>query len=141
MILEVPYKSAKITKRSEDSTGDTFSKDQEIWQDQEIWRNHEVLRIEAKPPFCKDGLQSLLGHLDYIRRFISILAEKVQVFTDLLKLKQEGQFRREQRHQEAFEEIRRYLTIPPVLMPPSKGRPPLFDKRQQEVDTGKQSWF
>ena len=42
---------------------------------------------EAVPPITKIELQSLLGKINFIRRFISNLSEKVLPFSPLLKLK------------------------------------------------------
>ena len=42
---------------------------------------------EAVPPTTKIELQSLLGKINFIRRFISNLSEKVLPFSPLLKLK------------------------------------------------------
>ena len=63
-----------------------------------------------------------MGQLNFLRRFISNLAGKVKVFSELLKLKEEEEFRWEPRHQKAFEAIKLYLTRPPVLTPPIKGK-------------------
>ena len=42
---------------------------------------------EAIPPTTKTELQSLLGKINFIRRFISNLSERVLPFSPLLKLK------------------------------------------------------
>ena len=42
---------------------------------------------EAVPPTTKTELQSLLGKINFIRKFISNLLEKVIPFSPLLKLK------------------------------------------------------
>ena len=42
---------------------------------------------EAVPPTTKTELQSLLGKINFIRRFISNLSERVLSFSPLLKLK------------------------------------------------------
>lgn len=44
------------------------------------------------------------------------------MFSALLKLKGSEEFVWEERHQEAFEAIKRNLARPPVLMPPRKGK-------------------
>ena len=46
--------------------------------------------------------------------------EKIKVFSPLLRLKDEVEFQWEKEHQEAFNDIKRYLTNPPVLVPPLK---------------------
>ncbi|CAL8088674.1 unnamed protein product [Prunus armeniaca] len=65
--------------------------------------------IEALPPWNKKELQSLLGKINFLRRFISNSAGKIQPFSSLLRLKQEHTFKWEEQHQQAFEEIKHYL--------------------------------
>ena len=48
---------------------------------------------EAVPPTTKIELQSLLGKINLIRRFISNLSEKVLPFSPLLKLKNDQEFK------------------------------------------------
>ncbi|GKV20231.1 hypothetical protein SLEP1_g30388 [Rubroshorea leprosula] len=48
---------------------------------------------------------------------------KTRVFSLLLKLKSEAYFKWERHHQTAFEEIKHYLSKPPVLVPPLRGKP------------------
>jgi len=70
-------------------------------------------------PTNKTELQSLIG---MVRRFISNLSGKIRAFSPLLKLKADQKFvwRREQ--QLALDEIKNYLTNPPVLIPPQQGK-------------------
>ncbi|XP_050207365.1 uncharacterized protein LOC126656791 [Mercurialis annua] len=89
----------------------------------EVDQNKTKAIREAKPPRNKTELQRFLGQVNYLRRFISNLAGKTKVFSDLLKLKKEDVFIWETIHQEAFDEIKDYLMKPPVLMPPKKGIP------------------
>ncbi|XP_050217340.1 uncharacterized protein LOC126668171 [Mercurialis annua] len=89
----------------------------------EVDQNKTKAIREAKPPRNKTELQRFLGQVNYLRRFISNLAGKTKVFSELLKLKKEDVFRWETIHQEAFDEIKDYLMKPPVLMPPKKGIP------------------
>ena len=56
--------------------------------------------------------------MNYVRRFIANLAGKTKEFLDLLKLRNEEDFKWEEKHQLAFEKIKGYLTKPPVLVPP-----------------------
>jgi len=44
------------------------------------------------------------------------------LFSPLIRLKDEIEFRLEKEHQEAFNDIKRYLANPPILVPPMKGR-------------------
>ena len=48
---------------------------------------------EAVPPTTKTELQSLLGKINFIRRFISNLLERVLPFSPLLKLKGDQEFK------------------------------------------------
>ncbi|GKU90944.1 hypothetical protein SLEP1_g4883 [Rubroshorea leprosula] len=48
---------------------------------------------------------------------------KTRVFSPLLKLKSEADFKWERHHQTAFEEIKHYLSKPPVLVPHLRGKP------------------
>ena len=60
--------------------------------------------------------------MNYLRRFISNLARKTKVFFDLIKPKEVEEFKWEEQHQAAFDGIKGYLSMPPVLMPPLRGR-------------------
>ena len=88
----------------------------------EIDQNKAKAIIETKAPRNKKELQQLLGSLNYLRRFISNLAGKVKSFSPLLKLKNQEEFKWEDSHQKVFDEIKTYLSQPPVLMPPVKGK-------------------
>ena len=48
---------------------------------------------EAVPPTTKTELQSLLGKINFIRRFISNLSERIMSFSPLLKLKNDQKFK------------------------------------------------
>ncbi|KAG9449925.1 hypothetical protein H6P81_009890 [Aristolochia fimbriata] len=62
-------------------------------------------------------LKSFQGHLAYIRRFISNLAGRCQPFSRLLK--KETPFEWDESCQNAFNNIKAYLTKPPVLVAPT----------------------
>ena len=89
----------------------------------EIDKNKARAVLEAKPPQTKKELQRFLGQVNYLRRFISNLAGKTKEFSDLLKLRQEAEFKWEERHQCAFNKIKNYLSKPPVLISPREGVP------------------
>ncbi|CAL8152344.1 unnamed protein product [Prunus armeniaca] len=80
--------------------------------------------IEALPPQNKKELQSLLGNINFLRRFISNYAGKIQPF------------RWEEQHQQAFEEIKHYRSSPPVLSSPNRGRPLKLYVSASEVSIG-----
>jgi hypothetical protein len=44
------------------------------------------------PPTCKVKVQKFLGKVNYLRRFISNLAEKIDAFTPILRLKNDAKF-------------------------------------------------
>ncbi|CAL2229378.1 unnamed protein product [Prunus armeniaca] len=92
--------------------------------------------MEALPPRNKKELQSLLGKINFLRRFISNSTGKIQPFSSLLRLKQEQTFKWEGQHQQTFEEIKHYLSNPLVLSPPKRGRPLKLYVSASEVSIG-----
>jgi hypothetical protein len=72
--------------------------------------------IEA--PSIEKELQSLRGKINFIRRFISNLSERIQSFTPLLKLKVDQKFVWGEEQQKDLDNIKQYLKSPPVLSPP-----------------------
>ena len=87
----------------------------------EINQNKTKAILEAKAPSTKKELQSLLGKINFLRRFISNLSGRTQAFSPLLRLKQEA-FVWNEEHQEAFERIKQYLVHPPILSPPRRNK-------------------
>ena len=73
---------------------------------------------EAVPPTIKIELLSLLGKINFIRRFISNLLERILLFSPLLKLKNDQEFKWSDIQQKVFEEIKEYMKCPPMLVPP-----------------------
>jgi len=71
----------------------------------------------------KVELQSLIGMINFIRRFISNLSGKIQSFSSLLKLKADQEFIWGETQQKVLEEIKQYLVSPPVLIPPQRHKP------------------
>ncbi|CAN6563557.1 unnamed protein product [Malus baccata var. baccata] len=70
----------------------------------EVDKNKSRAIMESPPPTNKVQLQRLLGKINFLRRFIANLAGKIQPLTHLLSIKA-------------------YLTSPPVLVPPQRGKP------------------
>jgi hypothetical protein len=70
------------------------------------------------PPTCKLEVQKFLGKINYLRRFISNLAGKVDAFTPILWLKNDAEFTWGVEQQEAFDLIRKYLSSAPMLKAP-----------------------
>ena len=88
----------------------------------EINQNKTKAIMEAKAPSNKKELQSLLGKINFLRRFISNLSGRTQDFSPLHHLKQ-GKFKWNEEHQEAFNKIKQYLMNPPILSPPCESKP------------------
>lgn len=78
---------------------------------------------DFKAPTCKKEVQKLLGKVNYLRRFISNLAGKIDAFVPILRLKKEANFTWGAKQPEAFEELKRYLSTPPVVRAPKAGKP------------------
>jgi hypothetical protein len=75
------------------------------------------------PLTSKTELQSLIGKFNFVRRFISNLSAKILLFSTLLKLKSDQEFKWRNEQQKTFEEIKEYMKSPPVLVLPQKGKP------------------
>jgi hypothetical protein len=73
---------------------------------------------EVVPPTNLKELQSLLGKINFVRRFISNLSQKVLPFSPQLRVKKDQKFVWGDEQQKAFDEIKQYMTEPPVLVPP-----------------------
>ena len=65
----------------------------------------------------------MIGKINFIRRFIANLSGKIQLFSPLLKLKADQKFVWGEAQQKALDEIKQYLTSPPVLVPQQKHKP------------------
>ena len=73
-----------------------------------------------KPPTTKKELQKLIGKINFVRRFISNLSGRIEPFMGLVKIKSDDEFRWGAEQQQAFDEIKEYLSKPPVLVPPQQ---------------------
>ena len=89
----------------------------------EIDENKAQAIINAPPPMTKKQLQSLLGQINFLRRFIANSVGKMKVFSTLLKLKDSDKFEWRDEHQVAFTQIKVSLTTPLVLVPPRRDKP------------------
>jgi hypothetical protein len=74
------------------------------------------------PPTCKLEVQKFLGKVNHLRRFISNLARKIDAFTPILRLKMMPNSPGAEQ-QEAFDLIRKYLSLSLVLTAPQVGVP------------------
>ncbi|XP_020967394.1 uncharacterized protein LOC110266744 [Arachis ipaensis] len=67
-----------------------------------------ILALSA--PKSKKEVQSFLGKVNYLRRFISNLFDRTRVFAPLVKLKNDSQIKWINEHQQAFDSIKVYLS-------------------------------
>jgi hypothetical protein len=74
-------------------------------------------------PANKTELQSLIGKINFIRRFIFNLSGKIKAFSPLLKLKVDQEFVWGIEQQLILDEIKKYLINPIVLVPPRNEKP------------------
>ena len=79
--------------------------------------------MESPSSTNKVQLQSLLGKINFLRRFIANLVGKIHPLTPMLRLKDQEEFEWGPLHQEAFDKIKAYLASPPMLMPSQRGKP------------------
>ncbi|KAK1694107.1 hypothetical protein QYE76_010804 [Lolium multiflorum] len=85
-------------------------------------KSQEAVRT-MQPPTTKKELQRLIGKINFVRRFISNLSGRIEPFMGLVKTKSDDEFHWGAEQQQAFDDIKRYLTTPPVLVPPQQDRP------------------
>jgi ribonuclease HI len=78
---------------------------------------------EVVPPTNLKELQSLLGKINFVRRFISNLSQRVLPFSPLLRVKKDQKFVWSDEQQKAFNEIEEYMKEPPILVPPQLNKP------------------
>ena len=83
----------------------------------EIDENKARAIINDPPPTIKKQLQSLLGQINFLRRFIANSVGKMKAFSTLLKLKNSDKFDWREEHHVAFTQIKVALTKPLVLVP------------------------
>ena len=76
---------------------------------------------EMPAPKIEKEVRSFLGRLNYIARFISQLTVTCEPIFHLLKKKNHGVWDND--CQEAFDKIKWYLQNPPLLVPPTPGKP------------------
>jgi hypothetical protein len=79
-------------------------------------RNKSIRNVG--PMTCKLEMQKFLDKVNYLQRFISNLAEKIDAFTPILQLKNDAEFTWEAEQQETIGLIRKYLSSTPVLKAP-----------------------
>ncbi|KAM2710341.1 hypothetical protein EV2_047916 [Malus domestica] len=77
------------------------------------------------PPTNKVQFKRLLGKINFLRIFISNLADKIQPLTPLFRLNNQDKFEWGPQHQEEFGKVKTCLAFHPMLMPPQKNKKPL----------------
>jgi hypothetical protein len=78
---------------------------------------------EVVPPTNLKELQSLLGKINFVRRFVLNLSQKVFPFSPLLRIEKYQKFVWGDEQQKAFNEIKEYMKEPQVLIPPQLNKP------------------
>lgn len=73
--------------------------------------------LNTDPPTTKNQLQYLLGKINFLRRFRTLISGKTKVLSPLLRLKKKEGFRWEPENQRVFDDIKEYLSKPHVLLP------------------------
>jgi hypothetical protein len=86
-----------------------------------ILKSQEAVKT-MKPPTMKKELQKLIGKINLVRRFISNMSGRIEPFMGLVKIKSDDEFCWGAEQQQAFDEIKEYLSKPPVLVPPQQDR-------------------
>ncbi|KAK5824409.1 hypothetical protein PVK06_019181 [Gossypium arboreum] len=76
---------------------------------------------ELPSPRTQKEVRGFLGRLNYIARFIAQLTNQCDPIFRLLRKHNPGEWNEE--CQLAFDKIKQYLSSPPVLVPPTPGRP------------------
>ncbi|KAA3452374.1 Transposon Ty3-I Gag-Pol polyprotein [Gossypium australe] len=71
----------------------------------------------------KKSMKAIDEIINFVRRFISNLSQKVLPFSSLLKVKKDQKFIWGDEQQKAFDEIKEYMKEPPVLVPPQLNKP------------------
>ena len=68
-------------------------------------KSQEAVRT-MRPPATKKELQKLIGKINFIRRFISNLSGRIDLFMGLVEIKSDVEFRWGAEQQKAFDEIK-----------------------------------
>ena len=82
---------------------------------------------DMSPPQTLREMQKLVGHVTALGRFISKLGERALPFFKLMKKK--GQFEWTPEADRAFQDLKRYLTSPPVMVAPRPLEPLTLSSR------------
>ena len=89
-----------------------------------------------EPPINKKELLKLIGKINYIRRFIPNLSGKLEVFMPLVKMQCSEEFVWGPSQQQAFDNLKGYLTSPPMMVPPQLNQPFIVYLSADDVSIG-----
>ena len=92
--------------------------------------------MTMNPPTDKTQMQSLISKINYIRRFISNLSTRIEPFMPLVKVKNADEFVWGREQQKVFDDLKQYLSSPPVLVPPQLDQPFIVYLSADEVSIG-----
>ncbi|MCR2847796.1 reverse transcriptase-like protein [Weizmannia coagulans] len=90
--------------------------------------------LDMSPPQTEAEIRGFLGRLQYISRFIARMTDMCEPIFRLLRKNQPKVW--DDQCQQAFERIRHYLLTPPVLAPPTPGRPLLLYLSVSDIALG-----
>jgi hypothetical protein len=91
---------------------------------------------KVQPPECKNDMQKFLGKLNYLSRFIFNLSGKISAFAPILWLKNEVEFTWGANQQHTFDNIKKYLSSPPVMKAHMAGIPFRLDIAVEDTVIG-----
>jgi hypothetical protein len=78
---------------------------------------------KVQQPQSKNDMQKFLVKLNYLRLFIFNLLRKISAFAPIVGLKNKAEFTWEADQQHAFDDMKKYLSSPPVMKAPMVGIP------------------
>ena len=83
---------------------------------------NKVRAIQELPlPRTQKKVRSFMGRLNYIARFISQMTAKCDPIFKMFRKHNSSEW--DEECQKAFDNVKEYLTNPPVLVPPIQGKP------------------
>ena len=85
-------------------------------------------------PKTEKEIRSFLGRINYITRFIAQLTATCEPLFKLLRKDVKIKWTKD--CQRAFDKIKEYLLNPPILVPPTPGRPLILYLTVQETSMG-----
>ncbi|XP_050211611.1 uncharacterized protein LOC126661789 [Mercurialis annua] len=92
----------------------------------EVDKNKAKAIINVEPPKTKKQLQRLIRTINFLRRFISNTAGRLCSWSVLLKGNDSDHFVWTSEQQQVFDELKKCLVKPPIMMPPKPNQPLLL---------------